>query len=199
MPKTRCGPTSTPVSCSLSGWAARSSACLTFTARSRARTSGREQLTELRGLAGQLGIAMQNAQLYRRQSEIRAAAEKMESAKTQFMANVSHELRSALTGILVQVHCLIRPSLPWMRPPPRLLTTGLARIRITAANLVKLTGDLLDLAQVEVGSPALAPVLVDLGVLLVQLPPVPGRQPNAGRHCGSCSCRAAYSCHRACP
>ena len=129
---------------------------------------GREQLTELLALAGQLGIAMQNAQLYRRQSEIRAAAEKMESAKTQFMANVSHELRSALTGILVQATALA--ALP--RPDDaaaQTLATALARIRISAADLIKLSGDLLDLAQVEVGSPALAPVLVDLRTLLVQL------------------------------
>ena len=134
---------------------------------------GREQLTELLALAGQLGIAMQNAQLYRRRSEIRAAAEKMESAKTQFMANVSHELRSALAGILVQATAL--SALP--RPDEaaaQTLATGLARIRITAADLIKLSGDLLDLAQVEVGSPALAPVLVDLGTMLAQLLPAQG-------------------------
>ncbi len=134
---------------------------------------GREQLTELIALAGQLGIAMQNAQLYRRQSEIRAAAEKMESAKTQFMANVSHELRSALTGILVQSTAL--SALPRLdEATAQTFATGLARIRITAADLIKLTGDLLDLAQVEVGSPALAPVLVDLRALLVQLLPAQG-------------------------
>ncbi|MFN8468168.1 MAG: helix-turn-helix domain-containing protein [Caldilineaceae bacterium] len=131
---------------------------------------GREQLTELIALAGQLGIAMQNAQLYRRQSEIRTAAEKMESAKTQFMANVSHELRSALTGILVQSTAL--SALHRLdEAAAQTLAIGLARIRITAADLIKLTGDLLDLAQVEVGSPALAPVLVDLRALLVQLVP----------------------------
>jgi len=134
---------------------------------------GREQLTELLALAGQLGIAMQNAQLYRRQSEIRAAAEKMESAKTQFMANVSQELRSALTGILVQSTAL--SALPRAdETAAQTLATGLARIRITAADLIKLTGDLLDLAQVEVGSPALDPVLVDLRTLLTQLLPLQG-------------------------
>ena len=134
---------------------------------------GRAQLTELLALAGQLGIAMQNAQLYRRQSEIRAAAEKMESAKTQFMANVSHELRAALTGILVQSTAL--SALPPLDDAPaKTLATGLARIRITAADLIKLTGDLLDLAQVEVDGPALAPVLIDLRTLLVQLLPTHG-------------------------
>ena len=140
---------------------------------------GREQLTELAALAGQLGIAMQNAQLYRRQSEIRAAAEKMESAKTQFMANVSHELRSALTGILVQATAL--SALPHLdEAAAQSLATGLARIRISAADLIKLSGDLLDLAQVEVGSPALTPVLVDLCTLLTELLPVQGGQQPQG-------------------
>ncbi len=37
LPKTLCGPTSTPALCCLCGWAAQSSACLTCTVRSRAR------------------------------------------------------------------------------------------------------------------------------------------------------------------
>ena len=79
--------------------------------------------------------------------------------------------------------CAPHSQASWFKPLPCLrlprpdeaaaqtLATGLARIRITAADLIKLSGDLLDLAQVEVGSPALAPVLVDLRTLLAQLLP----------------------------
>jgi AraC-like DNA-binding protein/signal transduction histidine kinase len=129
---------------------------------------GYEQLTELRALAGQLGIAMQNAQLYRRQSEIRAAAEKMESVKTQFMANVSHELRSALMGILDDAAVPLA-AFDLDLPATQTLAARLDRIHAGAADLLKLTGDLLDLSRVEIGSPALAPALVDVSALFAMV------------------------------
>jgi AraC-like DNA-binding protein len=84
---------------------------------------------------------MQNAQLYRRQSELRVATETMEAVKTQFMTRASRELRAALATILENA----------AQPPE---AANLARIHSSAADLLKLTDDLLDLAQTDIGSPA---------------------------------------------
>jgi AraC-like DNA-binding protein/ABC-type sugar transport system substrate-binding protein len=112
---------------------------------------GRGQLTELRALADQLGIAMQNARLYRQESELRAAIEKMEAVKTQFVASVSHELRSALLRLLADAPAA---------------AAGAGWIEAGLADLLKVTGQLLDLSQVELGSPAPAPSLLDVSLLL---------------------------------
>jgi AraC-like DNA-binding protein/signal transduction histidine kinase len=133
---------------------------------------GHEQLNELRALADQLGVAMHNAQLYGRQSAMRAAAEKLESIKAQFMASVSHELRSAVVAILndATVPATVAAAVSAVdSPAPAVaLAANLARIHTSAADLLKLTDELLDLSRTEIDDPALAPVLVDLPALLAQ-------------------------------
>ncbi len=144
---------------------------------------GHEQLSELRSLADQLGVAMHNVQLYLRRSETRAAAEKLESVKAQFMANVSHDLRSALTAILDDA--VLPPAASNLdSPAAHALAASLERIHTSAMDLLKLTGDLLDLSQIEIGEPALSPVLLDLSAVLAQLPvPLPSGDAGEPARC----------------
>jgi AraC-like DNA-binding protein/ABC-type sugar transport system substrate-binding protein/signal transduction histidine kinase len=129
---------------------------------------GHEQLNELRSLADQLGIAMHNAQLYAHQSEMRVAAEKLESMKAQFMAGVSHELRSAVVAILNDATLPAAASAPDSPAAAATLAANLGRIRSSAADLLKLTDDVLDLSRAEIDDPALAPALLDLATMLAQ-------------------------------
>jgi adenylate cyclase len=73
-----------------------------------------EDLVFYTAIAGQLGIALENARLYQEVSEqaddLRVAVARLEgldSMKTQFMQNASHELRTPLALILGYTECLV--------------------------------------------------------------------------------------------
>lgn len=101
-----------------------------------------------------LDPAAQEARLYRRPSERRAAAATMQPARAQYMANVSRELRAAAAAILAET---APPAGSAGRDAPAdaaALAANLARIRLRAADLLKLTDDLCTLAHTAIAASA---------------------------------------------
>ena len=104
------------------------------------------------------GVVALYAELDQRNTEVRAASE----AKTRFLANVSHELRSPVTSIVGLIRLL--------RDPASDPLTGdqahqLELIDASAHSLLTLVNELLDLAKAESGRLEPAPERVDLGTI----------------------------------
>jgi signal transduction histidine kinase len=108
------------------------------------------------------GVVALYAELDEKSGQLRAASE----AKTRFLANVSHELRAPVASVIGLLRLISDPG-------SDALTASQAEqielIRVSAADLLSLVNDLLDLAKAESGR--LDPVwtTVDLGQLFKQL------------------------------
>jgi signal transduction histidine kinase len=104
------------------------------------------------------GVVALYAELDERATQVRAASE----AKTRFLANVSHELRSPVTSIVGLTRLLRDPA---SDPLSSDQAQQLGMIDSSAHSLLTLVNDLLDLAKAESGrlDPVRAPV--NLGVI----------------------------------
>jgi signal transduction histidine kinase len=96
-------------------------------------------------------------------TEARDQAEAASRAKSAFLANMSHELRTPLTTILGYTG-LIEHNERIAADPP--LLSDLDRISIAGNHLLKLIGDVLDLAQLETGDIQLHPQLIEIATLV---------------------------------
>lgn len=128
----------------------------------RALDEGYSSFYEL--LAGQVSVAVRNAQTYeeeRRRAEMLA---EIDQAKTVFFSNVSHEFRTPLTLMLGPLEdALSDPELPITQ-----------RERITVAHrnslrLLKLVNTLLDFSRIEAGRVQAVYEPTDLGALTTDL------------------------------
>ncbi len=93
-------------------------------------------------------------EIKRIEAELREAKEQAEAgdrAKSQFLATMSHEVRTPLNGIVGFTHLLLEMPLA---PEPHEYVES---IRTSAAALVQLTGDILDFARIESGKLKLEP------------------------------------------
>jgi signal transduction histidine kinase len=99
-------------------------------------------------LATQVGIALQNARLYKEQSATVAQLRELDRLKSSFLANMSHELRTPLNSILgfadVILEELDGPLTPYMDNDLRL-------IQKNGQHLLHLINDVLDMAKIESG------------------------------------------------
>lgn len=75
--------------------------------------------------------------------QLRVAAEKASQAKTNFLATVSHEVRTPLNGILGTAELLVRSGLP---PKQEELASTLL---VSGRNLLSIITDILDLSKIE--------------------------------------------------
>jgi signal transduction histidine kinase len=91
---------------------------------------------------------------------LRQAKEKAEianQAKSAFLANMSHDLRTPLNGILGFAQIL-----QWDKSLTERQLSGIAAIRQSGEHLLTLINDILDLAKIEAGKFEIAPSDVDL-------------------------------------
>jgi len=99
-------------------------------------------------LATQVGIALQNARLYKEQSATVAQLRELDRLKSSFLANMSHELRTPLNSILgfadVMLEELDGPLTPYM-------DNDLKLIQKNGQHLLHLINDVLDMAKIESG------------------------------------------------
>lgn len=105
-------------------------------------------------LARRAALAVDNARLYRN-------AQEANRAKDEFLANLSHELRTPMTAILGWAHLLQIGDLE-----PDQVAVGLQTIRQSGEAQAKLIDDLLDVSRIVTGKLHLNPVAVDLAAIL---------------------------------
>jgi signal transduction histidine kinase/CheY-like chemotaxis protein len=92
--------------------------------------------------------------------ERRLAAERQNQAKTDFLADVGHEIRTPMTGLLGMTELLLRSGLD-----PRQHEFA-STVRRSGEHLLKLIDDLLDLSRIEAGRLELDPHPTDLWALV---------------------------------
>jgi two-component system, OmpR family, sensor kinase len=104
--------------------------------------------------AGQLG------QLARTFNEMQRRLAELDSARKQFIANASHELRTPIFSLGGFVELLEEED-----PSPEERAEFVRTMRQQIKRLTKLTADLLDLSQLDAGAMVMHPRGVDLGAL----------------------------------
>jgi signal transduction histidine kinase/putative methionine-R-sulfoxide reductase with GAF domain len=130
-------------------------------------------------VAAQVTPAIQNAMSYEQALELAESREKhslleaksaelerINDAKSQFLAMVSHELRTPLTAISAYTDILGRNSTGNLVEKQ---LTQLGVIRRNATHLNKLISDLLDISQIESSSFSLTKAKFDLGEMVLEL------------------------------
>jgi signal transduction histidine kinase/CheY-like chemotaxis protein len=116
-----------------------------FGRRSRTPFTEQEELIAMR-LADHAGVALQNAELYRRELRARAEAETANRSKDEFLAILSHELRTPLQSMLGWVR-LLRGGVLDQRAADKALET-LDRNARAQARIIE---DLLDISRIIAG------------------------------------------------
>ncbi len=96
--------------------------------------------------AAQAAIAIENARLFAKAQEAQAAAERANQAKGTFLANISHEFRTPLNGILGYTQILKRE--PFLTTAQQ---EGLNIIQQNGEHLLTLINDILDISKIEAG------------------------------------------------
>ena len=106
----------------------------------------------LKLLASQIGIFIQNNQLYHEALQAREAAERANQLKNRLMANVGHEMRSPLNAILGFSQSIQKQ----LDQVPGLTSGGLRsdvqNIYRSGEHLMYMINDLLDLSRAEIGA-----------------------------------------------
>ena len=90
----------------------------------------------------------------------RMSAEAASRAKTEFLANVSHEIRTPLNGVIGMAELALKTD---VTPAQR---EYLKTVTSSAASVLSLMNDLLDLSKIEAGALEIVPLPTDLNMLL---------------------------------
>jgi signal transduction histidine kinase/AraC-like DNA-binding protein/CheY-like chemotaxis protein len=110
-------------------------------------------------------LQLLNAQL----SEARQVAEDANRLKTQFLANVSHELRSPLNVILSYSQTALQDLEDEDSNLAKKLSRGLDHISKSGEDLKRLINDLLDLSRAEINTLEVYPESVELDIFLPEV------------------------------
>ncbi len=112
-------------------------------------------------LATALILALMRQTLIGRESDAaREVAQRADAAKSNFLANVSHEMRTPLNGVIGMLDLLLQASLPSAQ-------ARMAEVaRRSAVNLLGIINDLLDFSKIEAGRVDISVDPVDLRRLL---------------------------------
>jgi signal transduction histidine kinase/HAMP domain-containing protein len=107
-----------------------------------------EVVNLLQTFAAQSVVAIQNAQLFREIDEKSRQLEVANRHKSDFLANVSHDLRTPLNSIIGFTRIVLRRTGDQI---PDLQKENLQKVLISSEHLLKLINGLLDLAKIEAG------------------------------------------------
>jgi signal transduction histidine kinase/HAMP domain-containing protein len=102
----------------------------------------------LQAFAAQSALAIQNARLFREIDEKSRQLETANRHKSDFLANVSHDLRTPLNSIIGFTRIVLRRTGDQI---PDLQKENLQKVLISSEHLLKLINGLLDLAKIEAG------------------------------------------------
>ncbi|MBI5933487.1 MAG: GAF domain-containing protein [Chloroflexi bacterium] len=105
-------------------------------------------------LASQVGVALQNAQLYAEQAATLTQLRELDRLKSSFLANMSHELRTPLNSILGFADVILEEL---DGPLTENMTNDLRLIQKNGTHLLHLINDVLDMAKIEAGRMNLNP------------------------------------------
>lgn len=126
----------------------------------------RGELDGLQLVANQIGIALQNIDLFQAARHAQYVAEQADSLKTRLLANVSHELRTPLHIILGYSQLLITDPAPHGVLIGDEVRNDIITIQRSAEHLVHLINDLLDLSRAEIDELVLFPEQTDIKPLI---------------------------------
>jgi len=118
-----------------------------------------EDLRVQTALAGQVAVALQNANLYAEQAATVARLREIDQLKSSFLANMSHELRTPLNSIIGFTDVILEGI---NGPLTDMMENDLKVIRKNGQHLLNLINDVLDMAKIEAGRLTLAMEPFDL-------------------------------------
>jgi PAS domain S-box-containing protein len=117
------------------------------------RTSGRPELskdgTKVERLVGTVRDVTAESERTDELRGARAEAERLNRAKSEFLASMSHEIRTPMTAILGYAELLSTDA--WTRGDPNRVRESAETIQRNARRLLAIINDILDLSQIEAG------------------------------------------------
>ncbi|MCD4738182.1 MAG: response regulator, partial [Anaerolineae bacterium] len=113
----------------------------------------------LESIAVSMGVALENANLYRESLEIAEQLKEVDRLKSEFLANMSHELRTPLNSIIGFSRVILKGI---DGPLNDMQRTDLSAIHESGKHLLNLINDILDLSKIEAGKMEFFFELVDL-------------------------------------
>jgi PAS domain S-box-containing protein len=125
-----------------------------------------EHVNLMRAVAGQIALALRNAQMYETQRQLAEQAEAASRTKSTFLATMSHELRTPLNTIIGYSELLTEQV---ESRGVADLAAPLSQISGAGRHLLALVNDLLDLSRIEAGQARLHLGPVDLATLAFNL------------------------------
>ncbi|MBX0330576.1 GAF domain-containing protein [Oscillochloris sp. ZM17-4] len=140
----------------------------------------------MRAVAGQIALAVRNAQMYETQRELAELADAASRTKSAFLATMSHELRTPLNAIIGYSQLLIEEL---GAAAHEQALRDLDQITASGQHLLTLVNDVIELSQIEAGQARLSLGPVELGTLVANV--IAGARPLAAQNDNTLSVECA--------
>lgn len=135
-----------------------------FTLASRkARSFTPQDLELLSSIGAQLGTAVENAYLYQKEQESVGKLMEMDRIKTEFLSNISHELRIPLTSIIGFSELLLDRVTGPLAPDQE---SYIKNMNTSGHHLLEIINNLLDLSKIKAGKMEVHPHPFSLAALI---------------------------------